>query len=134
MNCRNAFADNIVAAAHQTLETSHRVTNTSSGLVMTTERHYVRQMNVLGIIVFSITCGVVISRLGEVAKPLSDFFIALDAVITAIVNIIFWFAPIGIASVSSRHFKISMRLLLLAHSGQNSRDSGSNGVSVRLWP
>jgi Na+/H+-dicarboxylate symporter len=43
-----------------------------------------------GIIVFCILIGVVVSYVGEPAKPLSDLFIALDIVITTIVGIIMW--------------------------------------------
>uniref|UniRef100_A0A914DBT4 Amino acid transporter n=1 Tax=Acrobeloides nanus TaxID=290746 RepID=A0A914DBT4_9BILA len=49
---------------------------------------YVDGMNVLGIIVFCIAVGIAISYIGTTAKPLMDLFIALDHVITAIVNVI----------------------------------------------
>ncbi|EPB73571.1 transporter, dicarboxylate/amino acid:cation Na+/H+ symporter family protein [Ancylostoma ceylanicum] len=53
----------------------------------------------LGLIVFCIVMGVVISRLGKPARPLAEFFIALDVVITRIVFLIMWFGPIGIPSL-----------------------------------
>ncbi|KAI6174596.1 Amino acid transporter [Aphelenchoides bicaudatus] len=96
---RNIFPDNIVQASFQTLETSHNIRNTSDGVEYTLNKHYVTQMNVLGIIVFCIVVGVVVSYIGEPAKPLGDLFLALDIVITTIVGLIMWYAPIGIASL-----------------------------------
>ncbi|KAI6195591.1 Excitatory amino acid transporter [Aphelenchoides besseyi] len=96
---RNIFPDNIVQASFQTLETA-RVNKTMNGVVeWTLQRHYVNQMNVLGIIVFCITMGIVISLVGEPAKPLKDFFVSLDIVIAAVVGIIMWYSPIGIFSL-----------------------------------
>ncbi|KAI6239734.1 Excitatory amino acid transporter [Aphelenchoides fujianensis] len=96
---RNVFPENIVQASFQTLETSHVIRNLTEGMEYTLEKHYVNQMNVLGIIVFCITMGVVISYVGAPAKPLADLFIALDVVIAAIVGLIMWYTPIGIASL-----------------------------------
>lgn len=43
--------------------------------------------------------GIVISNVGEEAQPLAKLFVALDIVITNIVTLIMWYAPIGIASL-----------------------------------
>lgn len=64
--------------------------NLTTGVEYTLTKHYVNQMNVLGIIVFCILIGVVVSYVGEPAKPLADLFIALDVVITMIVGLIMW--------------------------------------------
>ena len=81
-------------------------------------------MNVLGIIVFCVSVGVVVSYLGAVAKPIADFFVALDVVITTIVGVvcfcilgvqtailfkfqIMWFAPFGILSLIAGESQIS---------------------------
>jgi len=43
--------------------------------------------------------GLAMGSLGEKAKPLADLFTSLDAVITAIVGILMWYSPVGIASL-----------------------------------
>ncbi|CAI5440622.1 unnamed protein product [Caenorhabditis angaria] len=60
---------------------------------------YVDGMNVLGIIMFCIVMGLVVSRVGKEAEPLAKFFHALDVVITRMVMIIMWLGPIGIPSL-----------------------------------
>ncbi|CAD5209288.1 unnamed protein product [Bursaphelenchus okinawaensis] len=97
---RNMFPDNIVQSSFNTLETRHEYFTDHNG-----NQHqrlipeYKMGMNVLGIIVFCIATGLIISFVGEKAKPLADFFIALDVVITTMVGLIMWYSPIGIASL-----------------------------------
>ena len=43
--------------------------------------------------------GLVISKIGNEAKPLANLFHALDVVITRMVMIIMWLGPIGIPSL-----------------------------------
>ncbi|XP_031554769.1 excitatory amino acid transporter 3-like [Actinia tenebrosa] len=52
--------------------------------------------NVLGIALFCVVFGIVLSRLREKARPLKDFFVALNEATMKIVFLIMWFAPVGI--------------------------------------
>jgi len=53
-------------------------------------------INVLGIITFCIGFGIVLSRYGERAQLLIQFFTELSEIVMALVNIIMWYSPIGI--------------------------------------
>ncbi|XP_055347573.1 excitatory amino acid transporter 1-like isoform X2 [Paramacrobiotus metropolitanus] len=52
--------------------------------------------NILGIVVFSLVCGVAITRMELDGKAFADFFRSLNKVIMRIVDWIMWLAPIGI--------------------------------------
>ncbi|KAK6736116.1 hypothetical protein RB195_019036 [Necator americanus] len=97
---RNMVPENIIRSTFQQQKTIYVSTNISSE--PNAEKAYLVYsdgMNVLGLIVFCIVIGVVISRLGKPARPLAEFFIALDIVITRVVLYIMWFGPIGIPSL-----------------------------------
>ncbi|KAK5985059.1 Excitatory amino acid transporter [Trichostrongylus colubriformis] len=97
---RNMLPENIVRSTFQQQQTVYLSVNASDGSVMHKRRvEYSDGMNVLGLIIFCIAMGIVISRLGKQARPLAKFFMALDAVITRMVMIIMWFGPIGIPSL-----------------------------------
>jgi Na+/H+-dicarboxylate symporter len=56
-------------------------------------------MNVLGLIVFSVVFGAVLSTMGERGRPVLRFFEGFNEAIMKIVHLIVWYAPIGIASL-----------------------------------
>ncbi|MBZ0136019.1 MAG: dicarboxylate/amino acid:cation symporter [Planctomycetes bacterium] len=56
-------------------------------------------MNVLGLIVFSIVLGAVLSTMGERGRPVLRFFESFNEAIMKIVHLIVWYAPVGIASL-----------------------------------
>ena len=56
-------------------------------------------MNVLGLIVFSVVLGAVLSTMGERGRPVLRFFEGFNEAIMKIVHLVVWFAPIGIASL-----------------------------------
>ncbi|GMS86137.1 hypothetical protein PENTCL1PPCAC_8312, partial [Pristionchus entomophagus] len=82
---RNMFPENIVRASFQQQETERILNNVTGKTIFHVK--YTDGMNVLGLIMFCIVMGVVISATGKPAKPLGDFFIALDIVITKMVGI-----------------------------------------------
>ena len=47
-------------------------------------------MNVLGFVVFSVALGIVISRLGDVGKPLYELFYAMAEASMKLVIVIIW--------------------------------------------
>lgn len=57
------------------------------------------KMNVLGLIVFSVALGAVLSTMGERGRPVIRFFESFNEAIMKIVHLVVWFAPIGIASL-----------------------------------
>ncbi|MCO4772929.1 MAG: dicarboxylate/amino acid:cation symporter, partial [Deltaproteobacteria bacterium] len=52
--------------------------------------------NVLGIILFALLLGGAISAVGEKAKPLLEFFRALDVVVMKVIDWVMWLAPLGV--------------------------------------
>ncbi|ELU03325.1 hypothetical protein CAPTEDRAFT_6024 [Capitella teleta] len=53
-------------------------------------------MNVLGLVVYSVAMGIVISRLGEIGRPLYIFFNAFAEATMVLVTAVIWYSPIGI--------------------------------------
>lgn len=56
-------------------------------------------MNVLGIITFSVALGVVLIMMGDKGHPLIDFFNSFNEAIMRIVGLVIWCVPIGICSL-----------------------------------
>ncbi|KAK3091712.1 hypothetical protein FSP39_022096 [Pinctada imbricata] len=53
-------------------------------------------MNILGLVVFSIFFGGIIARMDEEGAPLRSFFVSLHVATMKLVNLVIWYAPIGI--------------------------------------
>ena len=51
--------------------------------------------NILGLVVFSVLLGVVLSRMGEEGAPLVRLFRSLNGAIMRIVSLFMWYSPIG---------------------------------------
>ncbi|VDM38861.1 unnamed protein product [Toxocara canis] len=104
---RNMFPENILQASFQRVQTSYTLVkptfkkitkNTTVDMIPKVVKtiESARGTNVLGIIVFCTGFGIVISKLGERARIIVDFFVILDAVIMRWVESLMWFAPLGI--------------------------------------
>uniref|UniRef100_A0A914PW16 Amino acid transporter n=2 Tax=Panagrolaimus davidi TaxID=227884 RepID=A0A914PW16_9BILA len=93
------FPENIVEATFRQTSTEYIRLNKSDPNSLVLKINKSDGMNVLGLIVFCIAVGVSLSYLGDKGKPLADVFIALDHVITILVGLLMWYAPIGIASL-----------------------------------
>uniref|UniRef100_A0A0M3HUC3 Amino acid transporter n=1 Tax=Ascaris lumbricoides TaxID=6252 RepID=A0A0M3HUC3_ASCLU len=101
---RNMFPENVVQATFQQVQTKYVAVkpkilkkNTSEILlalangsmsVMRPSVEYTPGMNVLGIIVFCIAFGIVVSQLGEQGRLMVDFFVIMDQVIMRLVMMI----------------------------------------------
>ncbi|CAJ0939880.1 unnamed protein product, partial [Mesorhabditis belari] len=92
---RNMFPENIVRATFEQQETIYTGNGTNEKAVI----QYSPGINILGLIVFCIVMGIMISRVGPQAKPLADLFKAIDLVITRMVSLVLWVGPIGIFSL-----------------------------------
>ncbi|XP_013416265.1 excitatory amino acid transporter 1 [Lingula anatina] len=53
-------------------------------------------MNVLGLIVFSVALGIVISKLGARGVPLKNFFASLCDAVLVLIHAVLWYVPIGL--------------------------------------
>ncbi|KAH7723546.1 Protein GLT-5 [Aphelenchoides avenae] len=124
---RNMFPANIIEASFRQTQTDYRnetqfsFVNGPNATAVTVEKakhNMVDGMNILGLIVFFITMGIVMSFVGAPAKPLIDLFVALDIVITKIVGLIMWYSPIGIASL------IAMNILEISDLARTARMLG----------
>ncbi|CAF3438265.1 unnamed protein product [Rotaria socialis] len=102
---RNLFPDNIVQAAFQTLGTKLTVNKTIG--IDANNATYNRTIydaklekrdgiNVLGLLLFCILFGIIISRLKEKATILKQFFEAMLEVVMQLVRIAMLFSPIGL--------------------------------------
>eukprot|EP00057_Strongylocentrotus_purpuratus_P018259 XP_011672733.1 PREDICTED: excitatory amino acid transporter 2-like [Strongylocentrotus purpuratus] len=60
---------------------------------------YSNNMNVLGILVFTIPFGVLLSRMGERGHVMVEFFRILSELTMELVNITMWYSPLGIMSL-----------------------------------
>lgn len=58
-----------------------------------------RNMNVLGLVVFSIVFGIVLGRVGERGVPVKAFFESLNEIIMEMISLVMWISPIGICSL-----------------------------------
>ncbi|VDO29537.1 unnamed protein product, partial [Brugia timori] len=109
---RNTFPENIVQATFQQVQTKYisvkpkiikknsseilQAIANGSLAVMKPSVEYTAGMNVLGVIVFCISFGIVLSQLGEQAQTMVDFFSIMDQVIMKLVMLIMWYSPVGI--------------------------------------
>uniref|UniRef100_UPI00358F52A7 excitatory amino acid transporter 2-like n=1 Tax=Myxine glutinosa TaxID=7769 RepID=UPI00358F52A7 len=126
---RNFFPENLVQACFQQIQTviteedvevkDHNIENTTSISVVTASTalfnlsmdndkvetvivktlEFKNGINVLGLIVFFIAFGIIMSKMGEQAKPMVQFFSILNEIIMKLVILIMWYSPLGIASL-----------------------------------
>uniref|UniRef100_A0A915NK54 Amino acid transporter n=1 Tax=Meloidogyne floridensis TaxID=298350 RepID=A0A915NK54_9BILA len=97
---RNIFPDNLIQATMQQTQTKIERINGSDGILI--EKYklgHTDGMNILGLIVFCIAFGIVLSQLGPRGRPMVDFFAILDLVSMRLVSLIMWYSPIGISSL-----------------------------------
>nr|ALR88673.1 glutamate transporter-like 134 [Saccoglossus kowalevskii] len=60
---------------------------------------WVDGMNVLGIIIFTIWFGIIMTKTGKKAQIMMDFFFALNEIIMKMVLMVMWYSPVGIMSL-----------------------------------
>ncbi|KAK2845969.1 hypothetical protein Q7C36_010823 [Tachysurus vachellii] len=111
---RNMFPPNIVQACTQQFKTHTGkrvvtvrvlVNSTVNGSSVGEDQSYeedipilgtVNSINALGLVVFSMSFGLIIGSMKEQGQPLRDFFDCLNDAIMRLVAIIMWYAPVGI--------------------------------------
>ncbi len=99
---RNAFPDNIVQAASQSIATSYTRVVVNTSIVtnntvtfkeietLITNLKYVDGTNVMGLVVFCIIFGIFISQYKSEAQVMYDFFYVMNELIMKIVGLIMW--------------------------------------------
>uniref|UniRef100_A0A914YUD3 Amino acid transporter n=1 Tax=Panagrolaimus superbus TaxID=310955 RepID=A0A914YUD3_9BILA len=120
------FPENIIEATFRQTSTEYIRLNESDPNSLVLKINKSDGMNVLGLIVFCIAVGVSLSYLGEKGKALADVFIALDHVITILVGLLMWYAPIGIASL------IASKIMEIHDLGKTLQSLGLYMVTVIL--
>ncbi|KAH7714715.1 glutamate transporter protein [Aphelenchoides avenae] len=105
---RNMFPENIVQATFQQVQTKYvkvrpkvlkrndTALAAAAAEFLKPSVEYTAGMNVLGIIVFCIAFGIVLSQFGEEAGAMLEFFVILDKVIMKLVSYVMWYSPFGI--------------------------------------
>ncbi len=93
-----ARQDQVALAAPQTLNEFLEVQ--INNLFMNPFRS-LAEMNLVGVVMFSLLLGFMIMLLGEAGKPARDLFNALNKVMMKMVSIVIWFAPVGIFALSA---------------------------------
>ncbi|CAD5212045.1 unnamed protein product [Bursaphelenchus okinawaensis] len=109
---RNMFPENLVQATFQQVQTKYvkvrpkilKKNDTAtlellaSGAMdyLVPSVEYTSGMNVLGIIIFCIGFGIVVSQLGDEARVMVDFFSVMDKVIMQLVGYVMIYSPFGI--------------------------------------
>ncbi|XP_047371000.1 excitatory amino acid transporter-like [Vespa velutina] len=101
---RNMIPENLVQACFQQVQTSYikkkviiTVNMNQSDHVLEPILVYKDGMNIMGLIIFCITFGIIVGQLGPKGKLMVDFFVVLNEIVMKFVGIIIiWLSPFGI--------------------------------------
>ncbi|KAL5007178.1 hypothetical protein ScPMuIL_015984 [Solemya velum] len=114
---RNLLPDNIVTACFQKTVTVYEQdikkrdaveaingTNSTAAVVQSSTKGIgtANGANLLGLIIMCTLFGIAIGALGEVAKPMFQFFRATGEVILRVLRWLVWFTPLGVASLIAK--------------------------------
>ncbi|CAH1781859.1 unnamed protein product [Owenia fusiformis] len=128
----NMLPDNLVEATFRSAKTNYRV-STSFQVINGTNTSVITRtavldkrdgMNILGVLVFTIALGVVLSRLGERAKIIVLFFDGLNEAVMKLVYLVIWYSPIGVM------FLIAAKLIAMEDIGETVQKVGMYTVTV----
>ncbi|XP_017765707.1 PREDICTED: excitatory amino acid transporter-like isoform X2 [Eufriesea mexicana] len=131
---RNMVPENLVQACFQQAQTTYvskdvvaiGSTNKNNS-VLVAEVVYKDGTNVMGIIVFCITFGLLAGQIGPRGKLMVDFFVVLNEIIMKLVSIIvMWYAPIGIMCL------IAGKIMSINNLGATAQTLGLYVVTVIL--
>ncbi|XP_063981094.1 excitatory amino acid transporter 2-like isoform X2 [Diachasmimorpha longicaudata] len=120
---RNLMPENLVQACLQQVQSSYVKTPVVTSLGKENKTEYIMQhqliykdgTNVMGMIMFCITFGLVLGQMGQKGQVMVDFFEALNEIVMKIVSlIILWYSPIGIMSLIAGKIMSISNLLITA--------------------
>uniref|UniRef100_A0A8C6KWJ6 Amino acid transporter n=1 Tax=Nothobranchius furzeri TaxID=105023 RepID=A0A8C6KWJ6_NOTFU len=93
---RNMLPLNLVEACFRKYITVYS-SNDSSGIKLNASADRTADgINVLGLLVYSIAFGLILSSMGPQGEPLKDFFDCLNKAVMRLVSIVIWYSPVGI--------------------------------------
>jgi len=106
---RNMFPPNLIQACTQQYRTVLSYDPSNNDVVDPLLRQEVKNLhswtisseftdgsNVLGLVVFSVTLGIAIGRMGELGKPLLKVFESMGEAMMVITNWVIWLSPLGV--------------------------------------
>ncbi|XP_069696625.1 excitatory amino acid transporter-like isoform X1 [Periplaneta americana] len=107
---RNLFPDNLIQACLQQVQTTYKKvevnkallshelnsSNDSPDFILKPELVYKDGINVMGMILFCMTFGLLAGHMGAKGKIIVDIFVALNEIVMKFVGIIMWYSPFGI--------------------------------------
>ncbi|KAF7634332.1 Amino acid transporter [Meloidogyne graminicola] len=97
---RNIFPDNIIQSTMQQTQTKIEIINGTNGILIEKYKLInIDGINILGLIVFCIAFGTILSQLGQKGRLMVNFFAILDLISMKLVSLIMWYSPIGISSL-----------------------------------
>jgi len=98
---RNIFPDNLFAALFSGVQTKLVGVDVANSSTIEFKRVLMAtsSTNTLGLIVFSIFFGAVISSLGKEGRVVKDFFNVLNTVFMKIILMFLWISPVGVGSL-----------------------------------
>uniref|UniRef100_A0A3B3TR44 Amino acid transporter n=1 Tax=Poecilia latipinna TaxID=48699 RepID=A0A3B3TR44_9TELE len=108
---RNMFPSNLVEACFRKYLTVNP-TGTSDGI------------NVVGLLVFSVAFGLILSSMGSEGKPLRDLFNCMNKAIMRLVSIAIWYSPVGII------FLLAGQVVKMTDAAEIGRDVGMYTLTV----
>uniref|UniRef100_A0A3B4AG84 Amino acid transporter n=1 Tax=Periophthalmus magnuspinnatus TaxID=409849 RepID=A0A3B4AG84_9GOBI len=99
---RNLFPENLVQACFQQVPLCsqllpHVLTRAPPQFTIKRSLQFKGGMNVLGLIGFFVSFGVIMGKMGERARLMLDFFNVLNEIVMKLVSAIMWYSPVGIA-------------------------------------
>ncbi|MBI1289947.1 cation:dicarboxylase symporter family transporter [bacterium] len=60
------------------------------------------ETNLVGVVAFALMLGLALASGGEAARPVIDFFAAMDNALMRIVKVVLWLAPLGVLALASK--------------------------------
>nr|XP_020465547.1 excitatory amino acid transporter 5-like isoform X2 [Monopterus albus] len=116
---RNMFPSNLVQATYQQYRTSSEYTVKPKPVEGTSDG-----MNVLGIVIFSATMGIMLGRMGPNGSALVNFCQSLNEAVLRIVAIVIWYFPFGIV------FLVAGKILEMSDPSAMGKKLGFYAVTV----
>ncbi|XP_054914343.1 excitatory amino acid transporter 1-like [Poeciliopsis prolifica] len=124
---RNMFPSNLVEACFRKYLTVNLSSNSSGATNISTNTPTAGTsdgINVVGLLVFSVAFGLILSSMGSEGKPLRDLFNCMNKAIMRLVSIAVWYSPVGII------FLLAGQVVKMTDAAEIGRDVGMYTLTV----
>ncbi|XP_032422009.1 excitatory amino acid transporter 1-like [Xiphophorus hellerii] len=121
---RNMFPSNLVEACFRKFLTVNPSSNSSGNTTNTPTAGTSDGINVVGLLVFSVAFGLILSSMGSEGKPLRDLFNCMNKAIMLLVSIAIWYSPVGII------FLLAGQVVKMTDAAEIGRDVGMYTLTV----